>query len=725
MQPFHQIVPDAEPVMTLVLRQKTGAIPEGTYGFIECYCTDPQCDCRRVRLVVVNEKRIEKAVIDFGFDQTGPAAGPCLDAANCQSPFARELLEFFVESLNSSPAWLKRLYRHYRTVRERVERQPYAGKPFPRPGRFVYRVTPLPGPEVEFERPPGGLAAAGRPCPSPAVPGRQRGDREKGMAQFVKRYAEAGTGGPVAGLLALQDDLRRYLYRNEQAGEELASLLPELCQRSPEHDEQIDAALRLLFETLDVLRLGVESKRADARRRMEMLQGALARRIFAENEDLDLCAAVSNVLVQSRVEILPVLREATSRMMMAGAARSDLHDLPGEEIMTGISRSLESMGVSSPFEGAHELLQLFALNEPDMQTALIGEMLQADNSLLREISALMLFHHEPDVRLGVSQLLTVLDGRSITPETLRRLIVSRNWFPEEMRGNVDQAITRARKGRVACAPLARPPSMTVYASCIDGSGAQSFQVIVPDGKGFLSCSVLLKQGVGVTDAFLVALKNKRELGGFLGMLKKEGAFLKSSPEHLDLRVCQALADGARRDNVPSYQLVRIAELLGCDRWKSTPLDVERELCQLGEALISGNRRALDAKEHRQVLESSGEWVVNTVLFASWFEDDDRVDREIEASRGRRKSLSAADAVKRIIEVVLEERRAVWLERLVLTTIWLKNSKEAWTFPWNRLYHVSKALADRKVRLQQIPMMVEIAKMSYQAYRQRRDEGAKG
>ena len=739
MEPYHQIFPAAhDPIMTLILKRKTGRIPKGTYGFIECYCNEPQCDCRRVTLIVLNEKLKQKAVISFGFDQEGPMAGPYLDTSNDQSPYAPELLSFFVESLNSNPAWLDRMYRQYRAVRAVVDRKPYTSKQFPKPGKLVYQVMPPPDLEAEIEQTLKELRASsprspsahrmrkGNPQTPPGFPdqshpaGRASSrTAESGMASLVERYVKASTGGPIADLLALQDELRRYLFANENAGDELASLLPVLCQQSPEDDEHIEAALRLLFDALNLLRVALEEHRPGAKQQMERLQNALAQRVFIENEDLDLCMAVTNIVLQSRVEVLPVLREANTKMMASDAARLDLHDLPGEDILAGISRSLESMGVTSPFEGVEAMLELFTLNEPEMQTALIGEMLSAQNPTLREMSVLMLFHPDPEVRLGVSQVLRGLDGRNITPQSLRRLIVSRNWFAEEIRKNIDQAITNARKARVECAPLAKPPSMAVHASFIDGVGTQSFQVITPDGKGYISCSILLKPRVGVADAFVVPIKSKRELNDFLTVLKTEASFIESSPDHLDLRICQALADGVSHGCAPTHWLVRIAELLGRDRWNPAPFDARRELVQLREELAAHHPKLLDEREYLAALDKSGDWHLGEPIFSSWFEKDETVVREIEASRGKKNSLAAA--IKYILEVVLENRRAVWLERLVLATLWLKSSRKA-PLPWHGLFHVAQAMADDSLPLKKIPLMVGVAQCTLEAHEARREEG---
>src|SRR5690348_16197330 len=105
LRSYADIVPSAEPAMTVVLAKKTGRIPKGTYAFLEYYCVEPDCDCRRVTLLVVNEKMKQKAAISFGLDQQGAFAGPYLDTANSQSPYAEHLLQLFVDQLNAGPEW--------------------------------------------------------------------------------------------------------------------------------------------------------------------------------------------------------------------------------------------------------------------------------------------------------------------------------------------------------------------------------------------------------------------------------------------------------------------------------------------------------------------------------------------------------------------------------------------------------------------------------------------
>lgn len=708
MEPYQQIFPDAkEPNMTLELSRKVGRIPKGKYTFFECYCTDPGCDCRRATILVVNEKGKQKAAIGLGFDPDQPLAGPFLEDFEKHAPYADELLDLFVDAINENDDWLAAMYDQYRAVRRKVEGRAYRGKAFPKPGKVKRQATPSPDIEAELERMMRMLDGAVSAKP------------QELMASFLDRYLLGQGKGAYLDPQPLHNELRNYLLSHDRAGDELAELLVA-CSGD---DDRVEACLHLLSDALELLRVGLERRRQGSRQRMERLQGALARRVFLENGATDLCAAVTHILLQSRVELLPVLHEANQRRMLEDAESSDSCGSE-QEVLAGLFRSIEEMGLASPFEGVEAMLQLFALADPGIQVRLCTEMLAAGNPLIREIAALMLFHPCAEVRLGVSGVLAQSDGRNLTPDLLRRLIVARNWFGAEIRSNVDRAIGNARRALVECAPLARPVSTQVYASVIDAAGAQSFQVIVPDGKGFSSCALLFKQGVGVADAFVIPLKGKRELKDFLGMTSGEASFLESTPEYLDQRLCHALAEGARLGNAPSFWLVCIAEMLGRDQWKGVEFSPRAELARLRGELSTGAPKLLSEREAAYALADSADWPFAEEFANAWFEDDLTLDRAVEGAKGRRgKRIDPSAAVARILDDCLSERRELWLERLVVTALWLRSVKKP-SLPWHRMFHVAEALADLSLPLKEIPLMLSVAELSLAAYFGRRGEGVR-
>jgi len=88
-------------------------IPAGSYAIMESYCADPHCDCRRVMLSIIEERRptISLASISYAFDPDDD--GPFLDPLNRQSRYAEALMKLVIEVVLSDPLYLTRLERHY------------------------------------------------------------------------------------------------------------------------------------------------------------------------------------------------------------------------------------------------------------------------------------------------------------------------------------------------------------------------------------------------------------------------------------------------------------------------------------------------------------------------------------------------------------------------------------------------------------------------------------
>jgi hypothetical protein len=244
--------------------------------------------------------------------------------------------------------------------------------------------------------------------------------------------------------------------------------------------------------------------------------------------------------------------------------------------------------------------------------------------------------------------------------------------------------------------------------------AQTLQVIIAHGKGFVSCSLMPKQGKGIADAFLAPLPGKRELKSFLAMLQEEAGAIEASLDYLNLRVCQALADGAKHDHVPNHWLAAIAERLGCDQWRTMPLDVHAELAKLGADLEKRGGRFVTDRYREDALEASGEWPEDEAFAHSWFEDDVEVDRLITGLQGKKRQPDPYKIIPVIVKEILEPRRAAWLERLVLTTQWLRSVKKP-PVPWEQMALVALAVADTTVPLAGIPLMGTIAAHSFGAY----------
>jgi hypothetical protein len=121
MIPFYVVEPElaAEETRVLTMIRPDGGLPEGSYGLIEFYCPDPACDCRRVILMVVEEREPTRSLasINYAFDPEDEMPGPFLDPLNPQSEHAEALLRLVEGLVLRDARYVARLERHYGLVK--------------------------------------------------------------------------------------------------------------------------------------------------------------------------------------------------------------------------------------------------------------------------------------------------------------------------------------------------------------------------------------------------------------------------------------------------------------------------------------------------------------------------------------------------------------------------------------------------------------------------------
>lgn len=134
---FHKYFPDIAQRETRVIcvNKQSGAL-SGSYGLLEMYCTDPDCDCRRVMFSVISEREKDvEAVINFGWESKEfyekwlrekdesiikELKGPNLNSLSHQSKYAPELLKLVSTVALCDKGYIDRLKRHYKMFKEKM-----------------------------------------------------------------------------------------------------------------------------------------------------------------------------------------------------------------------------------------------------------------------------------------------------------------------------------------------------------------------------------------------------------------------------------------------------------------------------------------------------------------------------------------------------------------------------------------------------------------------------
>jgi len=139
---FHEYFPEIaerETRSITIPKRLSSGLPAGEYGFLEMYCDERGCDCRRVFFYVISPPKKEPlAVVAYGWESPEFYArwignddpetieelqGPILNMCSPQSSLAPAVLELVRDVLLQDELYVERLKTHYRMFRDKVARK--------------------------------------------------------------------------------------------------------------------------------------------------------------------------------------------------------------------------------------------------------------------------------------------------------------------------------------------------------------------------------------------------------------------------------------------------------------------------------------------------------------------------------------------------------------------------------------------------------------------------
>ncbi|MGH6962748.1 MAG: hypothetical protein ACREE7_19890, partial [Dongiaceae bacterium] len=342
---------------------------------------------------------------------------------------------------------------------------------------------------------------------------------------------------------------------------------------------------------------------------------------------------------------------------------------PGGDVMTAMAETLAAKGAtldSLPDIGSllqklgdgtddpfafHEMLGTDSAALPPALRSTAAELiLGTPHPVLHEAAALLILDADPGVRRATAvALLARID--TLTPATLRRLVLARHWLPEGERSLVDQVVRAARARGVECGSLVSVSGLEVQACGVDGSGAMGMLTVSPaDRKKRRLSSVLMRLSAGVLDARSDAPQGRRRIEEMLAHIDAGAGSTSVAARFLDWAVCHHLAVGLEQGRVPPLGLLQVAETLGAGDWRPRRIDPQ---AVIGELLASKE------EDVPAVLRGSAEWGDVIDAATTWFEGD----QEVVDLLGRAAGRSGSRLVSYVIASILERRRAKWADYL--------------------------------------------------------------
>lgn len=347
---------------------------------------------------------------------------------------------------------------------------------------------------------------------------------------------------------------------------------------------------------------------------------------------------------------------------------------------------------------------------PDARYALIRTAVSQPAELLAELGCTWLLDPAAEVRSAAADgLADRLEAGRLSADILARLAVVRSWLADDALKERLEGLLRLamRKGIGRPGSGAERTIHRIVASMVDGSGAQSMAAAVRSGGARSVAVLLLKQGFGVKDAYVLPCASATEQRGIVAGIVEEIDAYDVSRDYLAQAIGHALSEGLETGTPPAPGLVDVAQVCGLTELRPDPAAVGDILARADpEGRIAG----LSAQARGRLIAASRHWSDRFSMLSSWFEDDDRTAETLDSATSRA-------ALTRGLWNVLETRREHWARIIARNALLLKAAGEDHADEFTAV--AAALIAGRD--LKKIPVMQLIFEQSIEAWAHRQDE----
>lgn len=415
--------------------------------------------------------------------------------------------------------------------------------------------------------------------------------------------------------------------------------------------ELIEAYAFILTYALEILRQRVEAGQGAAGQSIGKVIDAIVASIDAGSINAQAITSLAAAFARAGLDPGDSLRGAyTTLMVTQGEPDPALHDTGSDPAV--MLAGLVKASKGDPFEIHTECAEMSAAMLPAHQLVLLESLARSAEPALRE-AALGWLLAAPAVRRPLAEIIAATAGEGLVSQaSLGRLMIMRNWMPDEDRRLIDTIIKAARSRSTSSPPRKNIQVQSLLMSERDGAGAQSVYAVIKEGRKYGFMAILVKQGHGVRDTMVRRDMAKSDVDLTTLQVSSEMTVIEATIEDVGLLINHALSENQEASPIP-FGLVQAIELLGLPDIAPRPITiselVEKVLANTGSAHLS------DERSIERILQASRRWQEDDPNIDSWFEASDAVTRALEGVQGKVKRTNV------ILNEVLPKRRAFWAE----------------------------------------------------------------
>ncbi|GAW35544.1 hypothetical protein RA2_02607 [Roseovarius sp. A-2] len=388
------------------------------------------------------------------------------------------------------------------------------------------------------------------------------------------------------------------------------------------------------------------------------------------------------------------------------AEELDLTDAPDlepliDKLLAEISGD-QMDSISALHSGFVELMATFPA---PVRQAVVRHVVSRPKTVLGELGCALLLDGRADIRRGaINGLADRMAANAMTSDLIGRLSVMRSWIADgDTRAGIDALVRNAlRQGVDRAISSTAPKVHRGLTSLVDGTGAQSMTIALQDGGTRVVAVVLIKQGFGIKDAYLVPCSSASEQRRLIDMITNEVETRDVPVAYVEEAIAIGLSDSLQTGHPPAAGLVGVVQAMGWSELRPKPASVF-DIAALADP--EGQVPEMSAQARGRMINASSEWETQFPMISeSWFEDSDAFSTTIESAK-------TPAAMKRDLWQTLDTRRSHWA-RVVARMAHLLHA----TGDPNALQFVAVAMALEEGRaLKKIPIMEMIFDHSFQVW----------
>jgi yecA family protein len=396
------------------------------------------------------------------------------------------------------------------------------------------------------------------------------------------------------------------------------------------------------------------------------------------------------------------------RLQRSGAAEMARMLDPGE--FADINELLDRLRDEAQGDDAYSLhaalREMLATIDPEIRGMVVSAVVDRDEPIFDRLGLYWLLDSAPDIRGAAAGAFfrRAQTGR-LDASLASRLIEMRNWLPADAaRDRLDRALKEALKREVAGGIEPRPWKFhRLLATVPDGAGAQSVMIAAQQGSKRGIAMLLLKQGLGVKDAYVIPCRTATEQKQMLAQIVEEMDALEVMPEFVEPALAAALAEGAAVGEPPAHGLVDIVEVTGIRGLQPKAMSVED---WIGHLDPEGTLDRLPLQTFGRLVNASADWPDEYDVVQSWFEDSSEVRQILINAITPR---SRTNALRRH----LETRREWWSRLIAKTAATVNHDAEGTRGDWKSFAATAMALVQGRP-LSQVPIMKWVIESTLEA-----------